>query len=218
MKKTLLAIIAALLIIPFVLGACDKKKDDTPVVPDTPETEAQQETETTEPAAPEDLNAVAARLMENYNVLQYVDTLSLDVDEEVEYWDENGLLYHPVTDPDFQSIGDIWELLYDTFTANDALEEFPDLANLGVDDNPYWYIFVDEEGFPKGLYSMQVYNGFSLYNLNGDIEVSDQTDTSFTAYCPCEYFGMDTSLTLYVVKEDGKWLIAGIAYGGFDEY
>ena len=211
MKRTILAIIAALLIIPFVLGACDKKKDDTPVIPDVPET---QEAESKD-AAPENLNEVVAKLIDNYNTLLYVDTLSLERDYDVEYYDEYGYLYNPITDPDFQSIGDIWDFLYDTFTTDGALAEFPDMANLGLDDPPYWYIVVDEEGFPKGLYGMQVGNGFSTRELNGDIEITDKTDDSFTAICPVQYFALDTTMTLHVVKEGSKWKIDSIDYDDF---
>ena len=216
MKRTILAIIAALLIVPFVLGACDKGKKDTPVIPDVPET---QEAETQAPA-PENLSEVAAKLVNNYNTLLYVDTLSLERDYEVEYWDEYGYVYNPITDPAFQSIGDIWDFLYDTFTTAGAQAVFPDMVNLGLDDPPYWYIMVDEEGFPKGLYGMQVGNGFSTRELNGDIEITDKTDYSFTAICPVQYFGIDTSMALHVVKESGMWKIDSIDYGelGYDEY
>ena len=218
MKKTFLAILAALLIIPFVLCACDKKSD-TPVVPDVPETK-EQETESKE-AAPENLSEVAAKLVDDYNTLLYVDTISLERDYEVEYWDEYGYVYNPITDPAFQSIGDIWDFLYDAFTTEGAQAVFPDMVNLGLDDPPYWYIMVDEDGFPEGLYGLQVGNGFSTRTLNGDIEIKDKTDTSFTAICPVQYFALDTTMTLHVVKEGSKWKINSIDFddlAGGEEY
>lgn len=231
MKKTIIAIIAVILIIPFVLGACvtakireatsGNGKNDTAVQEQTEkqtekETESETETESVpEAASAENLVMVVTSLMYSYNRLQFVDAASLDVDEEVVYWDEDGYAYCPVTDPEFQSIGDIWAYLYDTFTTDGANAIFPDLANLGLDDGPYTYIVVDEEDYPKGLYSIQVGNGFSLYSLNGSIQISDKTDTSFTAVCDCEYFGIDTTLTLKVVKDEGKWKINAIDYGGF---
>ena len=212
MKKTLLAIVAALLIVPFVLGACDKKKNEPTPAPAPPETQAEQ-TET-EPQAAVDPVAVATELMSNYNKLQFVDTLSLDVDYDVEYWDEYGNLYNLVVDPEFQSIGDIWDLLFRTFTNGAAQEIFPDLTNLGTEE-PFLYIYLDDgddEECPKGLYQWQVYNGFSTYDPNGEIVISEQTDSSFTALVPCAWFTVDTELTLRIVQDNGVWKINSIEY------
>ena len=80
---------------------------------------------------------------------------------------------------------------------------------------------VDEDGFPEGLYGLQVGNGFSTRTLNGDIEIKDKTDTSFTAICPVQYFALDTTMTLHVVKEGSKWKINSIDFddlAGGEEY
>lgn len=204
MKKKLLAIMAIAIMIPLVLCACKKDTPVEPVQPVTQEASVEPETKST---PTEDPKAAVTRLIDEVNILKYVDCVALDCDEGLIYYDELGYSYVMVTDPDFQSIGDIWEYLFRTFTAQGATEYFPDLAKMGQDEfNPSPYVMVrDDEDLPDGLYELQAWLGFSTYEIVSDITISNQTDNSFTAEFTVEYYGQFVDLTMGVVGEKGTY-------------
>lgn len=204
MKKKFLAIAAIAIMIPLVLCACKKEK---PVEPTQPATKEAASVEPETKSAPtEDPAAAVARLIDNVNTLKYVHGVALDCDYDYVWYDENGFAYTMVTDPDFQSIGDINAFLYETFTAQGATEYFPDLALMGQEDTyPYSYVIVQgDEDVPDGLYELQGGLGFYTYEIVSDIEISNQTENSFTADFTVEYYGQWVVLTMGVVGEKGQ--------------
>ena len=201
MKKKFLAILAIAIMIPLVLCACKKEKEE-PVEPVTQEVVTEPATQAKPTESPE---AAVKRLMDDVNALMYVDCVSLDCDESMIYYDESGYSYVQVTDKKYQSIGDIWEYLYDTFTTKGAEEMFPYLVNMGKEGSePYSYIIVqDDPDVPDGLYELQAWNGFSTYENVSDIAISNQSDNGFTAVFTAEGFGQPCQVTIEVVAEDG---------------
>ena len=220
MKKKLLAILAIAVMVPLVFCACKKSQpeDVTEAAPQESVTQEADSEAPTDSEAPADSTAptedpvdAVIRLMEQVNVLKYVNGVSLDCDYDNVYYDEQGFTYTQVTDPDFQSIGDIWAYLFDTFTNIGALEVFPGLANMGQGESPAPYIIVQQdEDVPDGLYELQAGLGFSTYIITSDIEISDLTETSFTAAFEAEYYGQTSFVTLVVTAEDGTWKIDSI--------
>ncbi|MDO4206394.1 MAG: hypothetical protein Q4D15_02240 [Lachnospiraceae bacterium] len=204
MKKKFLAIAAIAIMIPLVLCACKKEKPVEPTQPATQEASVEPETKSTPTEDPE---AAVVRLIDNVNLLKYVHGVALDCDYDYVWYDENGYAYTMVTDPDFQSIGDIMEYLFDTFTSRGAAEYFPDLALMGQDDAyyPYSYVMVQgDDDVPYGLYELQGWLGFSIYENVRDITISNQTDNSFTADFTVDYFGDWVTLTMGVVGEESN--------------
>ena len=204
MKKKILAIAAIAIMIPLVLCACKKEK---PVEPTQPATQEAASVEPETKSAPtEDPAAAVARLIDNVNTLKYVHGVALDCDYDYVWYDENGFAYTMVTDPDFQSIGDINAFLSETFTAQGAKEYFPDLALMGQEGTyPYSYVIVQgDEDVPDGLYELQAGLGFYTYEIVSDIEISNQTENSFTADFTVEYYGQWVVLTMGVVGEKGQ--------------
>lgn len=201
MKKKLLAIAAIAIMIPLVLCACKK---ETPVEPTQPATqEVTVEPETKSSAPTEDPQAAVFRLMDAVNVLQYVACVSLDCDEEDVYYDEQGYAYLRVTDPDFQSIGDIWVYLFQTFTPDGSSAYYPSLAYMGQDGyTPSDYTMVrNDPDLPDGLYELQAWNGFSTYTIISDVIISNQSEQGFTADFTAEYFGSPVNVTIIVVAD-----------------
>ena len=219
MKKSLLVILSALLIVPFVLCACGQKQE-TPSTPETkePVTVAPQpaEPETSEkPSEPEpskeeanekDLVEVTKGLMDRVRILQYVDAAALDVDSNTSYTDENGYKYNLVTDPDFQSFGDIINYLTDTFTTSGADKQFPYLVNPDQMTPPA-YLYLNDDTVPEGLYMIEAAKGFPVYMIDSDVEILDADDDSFAAEFNYDDFGRTMILHVEIVKEDGAWKV-----------
>ena len=180
MKKKFLAIAAIAIMIPLVLCACKKEKPVEPTQPATQEASVEPETKS---APTEDPKAAVVRLIDNVNTLKYVHGVALDCDYDYVWYDEYGYSYVKVTDPDFQSIGDINAFLFETFTAQGAKEYYPDLALMGQEETyPYSYVIVQgDEDVPDGLYELEAGLGFYIYEIVSDIEISNQTENSFTA-------------------------------------
>ena len=131
MKKKLIAIMAIIIMIPLVLCACKKEQPVDPLQPTTQEAIVEPETRS---GPTEDPKAAVTRLMENVNKLKYVHGVALESDDTYIYYDENGYAYKLITDPDFQSIGDIMMLqAYQTISpaqvsaAMDQTEFYPDI-------------------------------------------------------------------------------------------
>lgn len=212
MKKKLLAILAIAFMIPMVLCACKKEQNEVPT--EAPETTTEPQTQAAPTEAPE---AAVNRLIERVNNLKYVHGVALEDDPECVYYDDNGYSYTLVTDPDFQSIGDIWEYLFDTFTANGATDYYPDLALMGQGEEPASYVMVsDDPDVPDGLYELQAWGGFSTYEIISDITITNQTANGFTADFTAETYGAWVDVTMNVVAEDGPnnaqvWKIDSIA-------
>lgn len=157
----------------------------------------------------DDWDELADRVTELLNraaVLQKVDACGLDADSEDVYTDEAGHSYRRVTDPQFQSIGDIWAYLYDTFTSDGAEQTFPYLSSIESEENdPPIYIYVNE-----GLYMLDGGKGFSSFEPTGPVEIKDASVASFEAVAPYDDFGQAAQMTVYGVKEDGSWKISSI--------
>ena len=200
MKKKFLAIAAIAIMIPLVLCACKKEKPVEPTQPATQEASVEPETKS---APTEDPKAAVVRLIDNVNTLKYVHGVALDCDYDYVWYDEYGYSYVKVTDPDFQSIGDINAFLFETFTAQGAKEYYPDLALMGQEETyPYSYVIVQgDEDVPDGLYELEAGLGFYIYEIVSDIEISNQTENSFTADFTVEYYGQWVVLTMGVVGE-----------------
>ncbi|MBR5931655.1 MAG: hypothetical protein IKZ95_06490 [Lachnospiraceae bacterium] len=214
MKKAILAIIAALLIVPFVLGACGggSGKDNTP---DVPETQAQQ-IDNTQPTEGQqgatvdtaELVNTTKSLMEKVGRIQGLDSGATNIDYDTIYTDANGIIYNLVTDEGFQNFDDITGCLYDVFTEEAAQKYFPGLASLGKEgsDMPM-YIYVDDGSAPTGLYMAQAAKGFADYTPITDIKIVNATDNDFIAEYDFDFFGGPMTLRVKFVKDGEKWKI-----------
>lgn len=201
MKKKLLAIAAIAIMIPLVFCACKKTQPDNPTEPATQEAVTEDQAKNSPAETPE---AAILRLIDGVNKLKYVHGVALDSNEEYVYYDDQGYTYTLVTDPKFQSIGDIAEYLFDTFTAKGATDYYPDLALMGQGSEPASYLMVsDDPDVPDGLYELQAYGGFSVYTIAGDITISNLTDQSYTAKFTAEYYGELADITMTIVAENG---------------
>ena len=210
MKKTILAVIAALLIVPFVLGACgggDGGKD----TPDTPETQAQ--IDNTQPTGgvqgdTEELANTTKFLMGKVGRIQGLSSGATQVDESTVYTDANGYVYNRVTDEGFQNLDDIFGCLYDVFTKEAAQQYFPSLANLDkYTDEPAMYLYINDGSAPEGLYMIQAGKGFVDYTPITDIKIVHATDNEFFAEYDFDNFGGAMTLRVKFVKEGDMWKI-----------
>ena len=61
-----------------------------------------------------------------------------------------------------------------------------------------------DEDVPDGLYELEGGLGFYIYEIVSDIEISNQTENSFTADFTVEYYGQWVVLTMGVVGEKGS--------------
>ena len=61
-----------------------------------------------------------------------------------------------------------------------------------------------DDDVPYGLYELQGWLGFSIYENVRDITISNQTDNSFTADFTVDYFGDWVTLTMGVVGEESN--------------
>ena len=207
MKKTILAIIAALLIVPFVLSACSKKQD----VPDVPETQEQgggeQPTEGAQINTDELVN-VTKLLIDKVGRIQGLSSGATQVDESTIYTDANGYVYNRVTDEGFQNLDDIFGCLYDVFTKEAAQQYFPSLANLDkYTDEPAMYLYINDGSAPEGLYMIQAGKGFVDYTPITDIKIVHATDTEFIAEYDFDNFGGAMTLRVKFVKDGDMWKI-----------
>ena len=207
MKKTILAIIAALLIVPFVLSACSKKQD----VPDVPETQEQgggeQQTEGAQINTDELVN-VTKLLIDKVGRIQALSSGATQVDENTVYTDANGYVYNRVTDEGFQNLDDIFGCLYDVFTKEAAQQYFPGLANLDkYTDEPAMDLYINDGSAPEGLYMIQAGKGFIDYTPITDIKIVHATDNEFFAEYDFDNFGGAMTLRVKFVKEGDMWKI-----------
>ena len=207
MKKTILAIIAALLIVPFVLSACSKNQD----VPDVPETQEQgggeQPTEGAQIDTDELVN-VTKLLIDKVGRIQGLSSGATQVDESTIYTDANGYVYNRVTDEGFQNLDDIFGCLYDVFTKEAAQQYFPSLANLDkYTDEPAMYLYINDGSAPEGLYMIQAGKGFVDYTPITDIKIVHATDTEFIAEYDFDNFGGAMTLRVKFVKDGDMWKI-----------
>ena len=218
--KKIAAILALTLVASFVIVGCGQKKEEPAPAPSaaTPESVApvpesnpapETEEEPEEPA-----NTITADeigdLLECATTLQVVDACGLDVDQSVEYTDENGYKYNLVVSEEFKSIGDIVELLFDTFTAEAAVKYFPALAEKQEEGIPA-YLYLQDVDQP-GLYMLQGGKGFTPYEAKGEIVIKDADESSFTATTTIDDFGMEKEMTVTGILEDGKWKLASLEY------
>lgn len=220
MKKTIGIILATVLAASLALAACGQKKEESQPVPQTsaPETTPPVPETKEAPAAPETQEATDSSisaeeirtLLDRAATLQTIDACGLGIDTSVEYTDESGHVYNLVTAEEFQSIGDIWEYLFDTFTAEAAEQYFPWLVNMGEADVPT-YLYLQDVEHP-GLYELQGGKGFTSYSPQGDIEIVESDETSFTAVTTIDDFGMEKELTVKGVLEDGTWKLSSLEY------
>lgn len=207
MKKTILAIIAALLIVPFVFGACGNSKD----APDVPETQEQgggeQPTEGAQINTDELVN-VTKLLIDKVGRIQGLSSGATQVDESTVYTDANGYVYNRVTDEGFQNLDDIFGCLYDVFTKEAAQQYFPSLANLDkYTDEPAMYLYINDGSAPEGLYMIQAGKGFVDYTPITDIKIVHATDNEFFAEYDFDNFGGAMTLRVKFVKENDMWKI-----------
>ena len=207
MKKTILAIIAALLIVPFVFGACGSSKD----TPDVPETQEQgggeQPTEGAQINTDELVN-VTKLLIDKVGRIQALSSGATQVDESTVYTDANGYVYNRVTDEGFQNLDDIFGCLYDVFTKDAAQQYFPSLANLDkYTDEPAMYLYINDGSAPEGLYMIQAGKGFVDYTPITDIKIVHATDTEFIAEYDFDNFGGAMTLRVKFVKDGDMWKI-----------
>ena len=206
MKKTILAIIAALLIVPFVFGACGSK--DAPDVPETQEQGGgEQPTEGAQINTDELVN-VTKLLIDKVGRIQGLSSGATQVDESTVYTDANGYVYNRVTDEGFQNLDDIFGCLYDVFTKEAAQQYFPSLANLDkYTDEPAMYLYINDGSVPEGLYMIQAGKGFVDYTPITDIKIVHATDNEFFAEYDFDNFGGAMTLRVKFVKENDMWKI-----------
>ena len=206
MKKTILAIIAALLIVPFVFGACGSK--DAPDVPETQEQGGgEQPTEGAQINTDELVN-VTKLLIDKVGRIQGLSSGATQVDESTVYTDANGYVYNRVTDEGFQNLDDIFGCLYDVFTKEAAQQYFPSLANLDkYTDEPAMYLYINDGSAPEGLYMIQAGKGFVDYTPITDIKIVHATDNEFFAEYDFDNFGGAMTLRVKFVKDGEMWKI-----------
>lgn len=216
MKKTLMILLAFVLVFALALSACGKKKDekkDEEAVTTAEETTTAATEEATEEAGggggeETAYGDVVAELVERYNTLIFVDAGGLDADDSTTYSD--GVhQYRKVTDPAFQSFGDINNYLLDTFTTASASYHFPSLFDPTIDEVSV-YVYVNDGSAPEGLYELMAGRGIYPYEFLGMSDVSVESDTIFNATASVRYMGEETSLFLSCVKEDGVWKISDV--------
>ena len=207
MKKTILAVIAALLIVPFVLGACGGGNK----TPDVPETQTQEDVDQPTEGAQvdtEELVNTTKFLMGKVGRIQGLSSGATHVDESTIYTDANGYIYNRVADEGFQNLDDIFGCLYDVFTEEAAQQYFPELANLDkYTDTPPMYVYINDGSAPEGLYMIQAGKGFIDYTPITDIKIVHATDSEFFAEYDFDNFGQAMTLRVKFVKEGDMWKI-----------
>lgn len=219
LKKSLMILLAFVLVFMMALSACGKKQESKDEK-QTTKSEATTKSETTTTAAqttaaPETQAPagggetgyadVTASLIDRYNVLTYVDGAGLQADDSIVY--QNGTYqYRKVTDERFQNFGDISNYLFDTFTAAGANATFPNLVD-PASDGLSTYVYVNDGSAPEGLYEMIAGRGIYTYQLQSIDDITVESDSAFRAAASVTFIGQPATITLACVYEDGVWKI-----------
>ena len=228
MKKraSVLIVLCLALVLTLGLCACGNKKEDgkettSQVETTNRETTAAQETtapvETTAPGydgpSTEEMTEITSDLVAKLNKLNALASLWVDKDYDTAYVDpESGFTYLYVTDGDFQSFGDIAYFLDNCATWDFSKNHFPGLADPSSETIPA-YIFVQAEGYPKGLYVIDGGRGYTKYDPNANMTFDDVQEDYFVAYIPYDYFGETRTLTLEIVNDGEGWKLCGMDEG-----
>lgn len=212
-KKTLMILLAFVLVFMLALSACGKKKetkDENKQTTKAETTTAAQTTTAPETQAPAGGGEtgyadVAAGLIERYNTLNYVDGAGLQADDSIVYQNGN-YQYRKVTDERFQNMGDISNYLFDTFTSEGASATFPHLVD-PASDGLSIYVYVNDGSVPEGLYEMIAGRGIYMYQLQSIDDITVESDSAFRAVASGSFMGQPSTLTLGCVFENGAWKI-----------
>lgn len=231
-RKTWLVLTAVLIILVLAVCGCGKKKEDaTPATTETKqaskdetkaETKEEKPEEKTEEAtdAPDDGNdggkAAAQRMQVTMTLLGKLQKVTkvgagaVQKDADVVYTDsETGFGYNLVTDPDVQSFYDIYQMLYTTFTEGCIDARWKYMVSPDPGTAPY-FIFVQDDNLPTGIYIIQAGTGYMDYTPTGDIEIETVDDRHFTATVPFKAYEHTMYLTMDIILED-DWRINGFS-------
>ena len=221
-KKTWILLMAILVVLVLAVCGCGKKKED--VTPAT--TEAKQETQTetkdetkaetkeeaTEPdqgaeVVPSDAECMQIA-MTLLNTLQYVTkvgagAIATDRDTVYKYGDFD---YYRVTEPGIDSFNDIFLMLNYNFTLGCIEDRWKFMTDPG--DSAPFMIYVQDEGYPEGMYLINAGTGYFDYTPTGNIQIEHVDENHFHAIVPFNAYNHDLTLDMDIIKED-YWKING---------
>lgn len=228
-RKLWFLLTAILIVLVLVVCGCGKKKEDVQPATTEPKQETKQETKEetkaetkgeteTEPVViPDDTPSdglsdaqcvqITMTLLDKLQAVTKVGAGAVQIDRDIVYTSPDGYGYNLVTDPKIQSFYDIYQMLYDSFTAGCIEDRWKYLLEPAPGTAPY-FIFVQNESVPTGIYILQAGTGYMTYTPTGDIYIEHEDDRHFYATVPFDSFGETLHLDLDIVLED-TWKING---------
>ena len=178
------------------------------------ETSAPKTTETVKTTEPETTTSAEAEIPEKgpaptiqeareiIDALEFADKLAIGValeqDDEKVYTDDNGTVYHKVTDANFTSVDDVKAFMYDHFT-DDQISEV------------YFYFFSGES--PKfidtedGFYTEYRPIGGIYSFTDREPRIEDTFADGYSIFAESNDYGGIIEIEIAVIRQDDKWKI-----------
>jgi len=170
--------------------------------------------ETTAAEVSDEHLADAVRLFEAINTAEMLRTgAGVETDNELakeftvkENGKDTDMIFFKVTDSRFSSTDDVKKLLSDSFSGT-LLEKYKGIyEGDSASFREYGgYLYLVQSDGSKGL------------EYAGQPEMTESSDTSFTAAVPVNNFGVVEKMTVKAVKEDDKWKASSFTIGKHKE-
>ena len=178
------------------------------------ETSAPKTTETAKTTEPESSTAAEAEIPEKapaptiqeareiIDALAFADKLAigtaLEQDDEKIYTDDNGTVYHKVTDANFTSVNDVKAFMYDHFTDDQISEVY---SGFFSGESPK---FIDTE---DGLYTEYRPIGGIYSFTDREPRIEETFADGYSIFAESNDYGSVIEVEIVVIRQDDKWKI-----------
>ena len=143
-------------------------------------------------------------LLKGLNDIDYISACAIEYDYNSSIVnDANGIDYYKVTDSRFNSLADI-EKFFSTYLSQNLMND-----QYAIIARPEGGCYMEKDGV---LYVASCGRGCGFAWTDTKAEISDITNTSFTARKEYDEFGTMAYIKLVIVYSDGAWKIDSYAY------